>query len=177
MLIAAALILTAVACLADSRFVSVDRTPYDLQMARIEQTLVSQPAHARPVSLAIVARWMQDLRGIPYAYSMEWKTPDEVTRNTVADCKAKAVVLYQRLHCNGAQGLRLVIGKRAPRSELTHTWVEWTTNSITYVLDPTFDSKPSERSTIPANSYVPYYAFSGMRKYRATGAMALCAAL
>lgn len=168
LLIAAALILTAARCLASPIFLSVEATPYDHQMARVESALTAPAACSSPVSLAIVDHWMQDLHGIPYCYSMQWKTPAEVANSAVADCKGKAVALYQRLQLKGARNLRLIIGKRTPASERTHTWVEWTTSSGTYVLDPTFNLKALEVSRIPPSFYVPHYAFSRARKYRAT---------
>ena len=43
---------------------------------------------------------------------MEWKTPDEVHLGAYADCKGKAVALYNAMHARGAENVRLVIGKR-----------------------------------------------------------------
>ena len=108
---------------------------------------------------------------------MEWKTPNEIAHAPTADCKGKAVALYQRMRENGARNLRLVIGKRTPVSRRTHTWVEWTSASVTFVLDPTINWVAQAVNEIPENSYVPYYAYAGSRKYRAAAATSLYARL
>ena len=82
---------------------------------------------------------MGDLRAIPYGFTKEWKTPAETQSGAPADCKAKAVALYERMQAHGAANMRLVIGKRATTSRSTHAWVEWETESGTYVLDPTIN--------------------------------------
>jgi hypothetical protein len=74
--------------------------------------------------------------------------------------------LYQLMRGQGATNVRLVIGKRTPGSGLTHTWLEWTIQSATYVLDPTFNWSACSIRQIPSNFYVPYYAYAGARKYR-----------
>ena len=159
-------------CFASSLFLSVDSTPYDRQMTRIRPILVSAKgtSASRPVSLSIVNHWMEDLRDIPYGYQMEWKTPSEVESREPADCKGKAVALYQRMQANGATNLRLVIGKRAPTSRMTHAWLVWETPSGSYVLDPTFNWMASRAETISDSSYVPLYAYAGTKKFRATAA-------
>ena len=94
-----------------------------------------------------------------------------------ADCKGKAVALYQRMRANGARNLRLVIGKRTPVSRSTHTWVEWTSASVTFILDPTINWAAQAVNEIPENSYVPYYAYTGSQRYRAAAATSLYAGL
>jgi len=147
-------------------------------MARIRPILAkSASGPAQNLSLELVNHWMEDLRGIPYGFSTEWKTPAEVARDAVADCKGKAVTLYGRMREHGARNLRLVIGKRAPSSRVTHTWVEWNTGSRTYVLDPTINWSASPVTQIPISSYISYYAFSGTRKYCAAASPGLFAKL
>jgi hypothetical protein len=157
---------------------SVKRTPYDRQMARV-QPILSTPAVAnhRDVSLLAVNHWIWELRLIPYRFSMEWKTPAELAHEPTGDCKGKAVALYQRMRENGARNLRLVIGRRAPTSRSTHTWVEWTTESATYVLDPTINWTARRMNEIADDSYVPYYAYAGSRRYRAAVATSFYARL
>jgi predicted transglutaminase-like cysteine proteinase len=147
-------------------------------MARIQPVLNAPTSvqHSVP-PLSLVNQWISELRAIPYSYSMEWKKPNEIAREPAADCKGKAVALYQRMRENGARNLRLVIGKRTPVSRSTHTWVEWTSASVTFVLDPTINWAAQAVSEIPENSYVPYYAFAGSRKYRAAPATSLYARL
>jgi len=112
------LVLSVVGCFANPILLSVKNTPYDRQMARIQSVLVSVPAQSTnpELPLRLINRWIGDLRNIPYGFSMQWKTPAEVAREPVADCKGKAVALYQQMAQHGARRLRLVIGKRAPTS-------------------------------------------------------------
>ncbi len=146
-----------VSCFASSTFFTVDSTPYDRQMSRIRPVLSSGESDERGerVSLALVNHWMGDLRDIPYGYQMEWKTPAEVQSRRPADCKGKAVALYQRMQRNGARNVRLVIGKRAP------------TNGGSFVLDPTFNWMAFRSEHVRERSYVPLYAYAGTKKYRA----------
>ena len=165
-------------CFADSLPVTAKKTPYDHQMARIQPVLNAPTSIQHSVlPLSLVNQWMGELRAIPYSFSMEWKTPNEIAHAPTADCKGKAVALYQRMRENGARNLRLVIGKRTPVSRRTHTWVEWTSASVTFVLDPTINWVAQAVSEIPENSYVPYYAYARSRKYRAATATSLYARL
>ncbi len=155
-------------CFANSLLFSAKRTPYDHQMARIQPVLSTPvPPRRGDLSLLLVNHWIGELRAIPYRYCMEWKTPSELAHEPTGDCKGKAVALYQRMRENGARDLRLIIGRRAPTSRSTHTWVEWTTESATYVLDPTINWTAQRMNEIADNSYVPYYAYTGSRRYRA----------
>ncbi|MBV9009243.1 MAG: hypothetical protein JO354_08775 [Verrucomicrobia bacterium] len=178
-LLFAILALSAISCFAESPFFSVVATPYDHQMARIQPVLTTsvESAASRNLSLAIVNHWINDLRTIPYGYSMQWRTPQEVARDPVADCKGKAVALYEQMRAHGAHNIRLVIGKRAPTSHCTHTWVEWTDGACTYVLDPTINWNAWSTEQLPRNSYVPYFAFCGTKKFRAASADNLYAKL
>ena len=173
------LVLSVVGCFANPILLSVKNTPYDRQMARIQSVLVSVPAQSTnpELPLRLINRWIGDLRNIPYGFSMQWKTPTEVARELVADCKGKAVALYQQMAQHGARRLRLVIGKRAPTSRSTHTWVQWTTASATYILDPTINWTAQTVDEVADDSYVPYYAYAGHQKYRAPAAIASYARL
>jgi predicted transglutaminase-like cysteine proteinase len=173
------LALSVVGCFADPVLLSVKTTPYDRQMARIQPVLASAvaPDLAQQLPLRLINRWIGELRDIPYGYSLQWKTPAEVAREPVADCKGKAVALYQQMIQHGARGLKLVIGRRAPTSRSTHTWIQWTTASTTYILDPTINWTAQTVDEIADNSYVPYYVYSGGQKYRAPAASALFARL
>ena len=173
------LVLSVVGCFANPILLSVKTTPYDRQMARIQPILFSTPAQGanRELPLRLINRWISELRNVPYGFCMEWKTPAEVAGEPVADCKGKAVALYQQMARHGARGLRLVIGRRAPTSRFTHTWVQWTTASATYILDPTINWTARTVDEVADNSYVPYYAYAGHQKYRAPAASALYARL
>src|SRR5437016_13078102 len=79
-------------------------------MTRISPVLLTKSdAGNQGVSLALVNHWIEDLRAIPYGFSTEWKTPEEVEFAPEADCKGKAVALYQRMQLHGAEHVRLVI--------------------------------------------------------------------
>src|SRR5437870_8618431 len=177
-LVAALFALSIASCFAQPILVSAKSTPYDRQMARIQPVLnTSASVQHAVLPLSLVNQWIGQLRAIPYSFSMEWKTPNEIAHAPAADCKGKAVALYQRMRENGARNLRLVIGKRAPTSRSTHVWVEWTTASATYVLDPTINWAARRVNEIADNSYVPYYAYTGSRRYRAAAATSLYARL
>ena len=131
--------LSTASCFASSLLLAVDTTRYDRQMSRIRPVLLGTASASRQVSLAIVNHWVEDLRDIPYGFHMEWKTPAEVESRRPADCKGKAVALYERIQKRGGKNVRLVIGKRAPTSRTTHAWLVWETENGTYVLDPPFN--------------------------------------
>jgi hypothetical protein len=168
------LCLSSIPCFAESLFLNVSSTPYDKQMTRIQPVLWARSSVPKQnLSLAMVNRWIQDLRSIPYGFNPEWKTPAEVEAAPVADCKGKAVALYQKMHSSGAQNLRLVIGKRARTSRKTHAWLEWNTEAGTYVLDPTINWAAYRVDEVGSGAYLPFYAYSGTRKYRAATATLL----
>jgi hypothetical protein len=169
--------LSSVSGFAQSLFLSVPSTPYDRQMSRIQPILFSKAATPQNsnLSLAVVNQWIQDLRGIPYGFSAEWKTPEEVETAAAADCKGKAVALYQKMHANGAHNLRLVIGKRSWLSQKTHAWIEWTMDGASYVLDPTINWSACRAEKLGNHAYIPLYAYAGARKYRAASAGTLFA--
>jgi hypothetical protein len=69
--------------------------------------------------------------------------------------------------------LRLVIGKRAASSRLTHAWLEWNVDGGCYVLDPTINWMACRVDQLDHAAYVPFYAYAGGSKYRAASAMLL----
>jgi hypothetical protein len=169
LLIAGLICLSSVSCFAQSAFLSVDSTPYDRQMTRIQPILFTKGnIHKGSLSLALVNQWMGSLRSIPYGFNSEWKTPTEVLTDPVADCKGKAVALYEKMQLRGAQNIRLVIGKRTSTSRKTHAWLEWTTDGNSYVLDPTINWAACRVNDLGARAYIPLYAYAGSHKYRAT---------
>lgn len=171
-LIAALVGLSSVACFGQSTFLTVASTPYDRQMTRIRSVLVSKStARESNLSLGLVNQWMGGLRSIPYGFSPEWKTPAEVQNGPVADCKGKAVALYEKMHACGIQNVRLVIGKRTLASRKTHAWLEWNVGGSTYVLDPTINWTACRADRVGHRSYIPLYAYAGTRKYRAASSL------
>ena len=168
--------LSCLSAFAQSNYISVNSTPYDRQMTRIQPILASGAGHKEQnLSFALVNHWIGDLRAIPYGFSMEWKTPEEVQTGAFADCKGKAVALYKVMHSRGAEGLRLVIGKRAMTRRKTHAWLEWTTAGKTYVLDPTINWTACRADRLGNSSYIPLYAYAGAQKFRAATSEGLLA--
>ena len=149
-------------------FLMVGSTPYDNQMARVSPILGSVGSYAPPgsVSMMIVNQWMTELRAMPYQYSRYWQTPAEVDLTQAADCKGKAIALYEKMRRNGARNVRVVIGKRHIYDSATHAWVEWETAEGGYMLDPTFNEMPIKTAEIYPMTYIPSYAYDGMHKYR-----------
>jgi predicted transglutaminase-like cysteine proteinase len=144
-------------------------------MIRIRPVLQTTARTQRKISLNVVNHWIGDLRAIPYGFSQEWKTPSEVEMASVADCKGKAVALYERMLASGATHVRLVIGMRTSASHQTHTWVVWETSNGSYVLDPTINWMARREEQTDTNSYIPLYAYAGNRKYRAAATATLLA--
>lgn len=174
LLAVALLCLSSLSSFAEPILISVPSTPYDRQMTRIRSVLsTKQSARKENLSLALVNHWIQDLRGIPYGFSPQWKTPSEVDTAPVADCKGKSVALYQKMNSHGAQNVRLVIGKRTRTSRKTHAWLEWQTGTARYLLDPTINWAAYRADEINNGTYLPLYAYSGVRKYRANTATLL----
>ena len=160
--------LSCLSAFAQSNYITVKSTPYDRQMTRIHSVLTSAADHKEQnVSLALVNNWIGNLRAIPYGFSMDWKTPDEVHSATYADCKGKAVALYNAMHSRGATNVRLVIGKRSWTSRKTHAWLEWATTNGTYILDPTINWSAFRAERTGHSSYIPLYAYAGSEKFRA----------
>jgi hypothetical protein len=66
-------------------------------MVRIRPVFLSLNSNRseQQISLALANHWIEDLRGIPFGFSQEWKTPREVEEGAAADCNGKVVTLYQ----------------------------------------------------------------------------------
>ncbi|MEP6603642.1 MAG: hypothetical protein ABJB69_06830 [Spartobacteria bacterium] len=146
-------------------FLPVQSTPYDRQMTRVRSVLATPPAaHSHVIPMLVVNQWMTKLRGLPYHYSLRWKTPAEINAARAGDCKGKAFTLYQKMHAIGAHNLRFVIGKHRAGDVQTHAWLEWETVKGTYLLNLTFNYTAATET--PDNSnYIPLYAYDGARKY------------
>jgi len=167
-LLAACIASNATPSSAQSLFLTVASTPYDRQMSPISPVLNSPAGSlAGRTSLATINRWMTNLRSIPYKYSLQWKTPAQVSSDVAADCKGKAILLYAILRANGANHVRFVIGKHHVADVRTHAWLEWDTTRGTYLLDPTFNRALERVEEHDPAMYIPHYAYNGPRKYRA----------
>jgi len=154
-----------------STFLEVESTPYDKQMARVHPTLTAPSGYMIDgISFALVNEWMIELRAMHYRYSREWQTPSEVEAVRVADCKGKAVALYDRMQLNGATNVRLVIGKRRVNDSLTHAWLEWETEIGTVLLDPTFNWTAAIKAN-DRRSYIAFYGYEGAHKYQAANSL------
>ena len=165
---AACFCLSATSSFADPSFLTVASTPYDRQMSPVSQVLNSSGgALTGRTSLAKINQWLTALRAIPYRYSLQWKTPLQVSSDPAADCKGKAILLYAIMRAHGARHLRLVIGKRHIANHRTHAWLEWETTQGTLLLDPTFNTSVERVSDYDPARYIPHYAYNGAQKYRA----------
>src|SRR5438309_3193614 len=90
-LVAAIFALSIASCLAKPILFSAKITPYDHQMARIQPVLnTSASVQHAVLPLSLVNQWIGELRAIPYSFSMEWKTPNEIAHAAAADCKGQA---------------------------------------------------------------------------------------
>ena len=153
---------------ADALLITVPATPYDRQMERIRPVLTGASRGAsHHVTLGTVNQWIADLRSIPYGFTAVWKTPAEAQSGAPADCKAKAVALYEKMRDNGATNVRLVIGKRTSTSRQTHAWLAWDTEAGSYMLDPTFNWAACTSAKVGRGNYQPLYAYAGSKKFRA----------
>jgi len=163
--------LSSISCFAHPVFLVVDWTPYDNQMARVWPILAASATPAAgPISLVDVNRCMIKLHRFRYRYSIQWETPEEVKFSRVADCKGKAMTLYEEMAANGAENFCLIIGKRHPSDTRTHVWLEWSTARGNYVLDPTFNWVAAKRANLSSKMYIPLYAYQGAEKFRAMNA-------
>ena len=164
----ACLCLGATSCFANPSFLTVSSTPYDRQMTPVSRVLNSSAGTLTGrASLAKINHWLKNLRAIPYRYSLQWKTPVQVSSDPAADCKGKAILLYAIMRANGAKHLRFVIGKRHIADQRTHAWLEWETTKGTFLLDPTFNTSVQRVSEYDPARYIPHYAYYGAQKYRA----------
>ena len=157
------------ASVAQPIFLTVASTPYDRQMTPVSRILNSSAGPlAGRTSVTTINQWMTSLRAIPYRYSLQWKTPAQVSSDVAADCKGKAILLYAILRANGATHVRFVIGKHHVADLRTHAWLEWDTTRGTYLLDPTFNRSIERIEMHDPAMYLPHYAYNGPRKYRAS---------
>jgi len=172
LLTAAILSVATVSSFADPLFLTVNATPYDKQMARIRPVLTAPGGtYSSGLSLNIVNHWMGDLRSIPYGFTAMWKTPAEAESGAPADCKAKAVALYEKMRANGATNVRLIIGKRTSSSRRTHAWLAWDRQNVSYVLDPTFNWRVCTARQVGRRNYQALYAYAGTKKFRAASTL------
>jgi hypothetical protein len=161
---------TSVSCFGHPAYLTVPATPYDHQMARVHPLLASAAKGPGSISLLSVNQWMTELHSMPYQYFHQWQTPAEVNLARAADCKGKALALYAQMRKNGAQNLRIVIGKHHINHSATHAWLEWDRPEGSLMLDPTFNELPIKTTELDPMTYLPLYAFDGARKYRAANA-------
>jgi transglutaminase-like putative cysteine protease len=151
---------------AKAQLQQVAATPYDRQMTPVRLILEQAPRSGSEVTMNELNSYMRDLRSIPYQYSLNWKTPEQVQTDFKADCKAKAIALYSILKKRGVNDLRLVIGMRTKSSKMTHAWLEMNHGGKLYLLDPTFYNKVRTVSNGRRNDYVQNYAYEGAKKFR-----------
>jgi hypothetical protein len=130
------------------QMIPVSATPYDSQMQPILPILESDSRDGTSPGVTIpqVNRWMRQLRNIPYHYISSWAGCANVDTRGTADCKGKALALYQRMKASGATGLYLMIGLKDSDSSQTHVWLLWKYGGSLYNLDPTFETGRSPKT-------------------------------
>ena len=167
-----AFVLCTSACsFAQPLLMSVESTPYDNQMARVQPVLASTPTEAPGwLSLSMINQSMRGLRRLRYRYSSQWQTPEEVRATRCADCKGKAIAMYEFMQSIGATNVRFVIGKHHAGDWFTHAWVEWETADGHFVLDPTFNARVVRAEQQNSSRYIPLYVYEGTLRYRAVNA-------
>lgn len=151
---------------AQAQLQQVASTPYDRQMTPVRNILEQRPQGNGGISLTELNGYMRELRSIPYQYSLNWKTPEQVQTEFKADCKAKAIALYSILKQRGVTDVRLVIGMRTKKSKITHAWLEMDHNGKTLLLDPTYYNRIRTVSDERRGNYVQNYAYEGGKKFR-----------
>jgi hypothetical protein len=162
---------TSVGSFAQPALIDVESTPYDTQMARVQPVLAAMPAQVPgSISLTTVNQWMRQLRRLRYRYSSRWQTPEEVRAARCADCKGKAIALYQLMQSIGAANVCFVIGRHHAGDWFTHAWLQWETAKGTFILDPTFSGHVVRAEEHSSSKYIPLYVYEGMLRYRAVNA-------
>jgi len=161
-----ALISGGLGAVAQAQLQQVSSTPYDRQMTPVRNILEQRTQGNGDISLTELNSYMRELRSIPYQYSLNWKTPEQVQSEFKADCKAKAIALYSILKQRGVGDVRLVIGMRTKRSKITHAWLEMDQNGKTYLLDPTYYNRIRTLSDERRGNYVQNYAYEDGKKFR-----------
>src|SRR5438552_15803749 len=89
--------------------------------------------------------------------------------------RVRPILVSPAAHKEQDVSIALVIGKRLPTSRKTHAWLEWSTAAGTYILDPTINWSACRAERFGRWSYVPFYAYAGGQKFRATTTSALYA--
>jgi hypothetical protein len=149
------------------QMIPVSATPYDSQMQPILPILESDSSGGTSPGVTIpqVNRWMRQLHDIPYHYTSSWAGCANVNACGTADCKGKALALYQRMKASGATGLYLMIGLKDSDNSQTHVWLLWKYDGSLYNLDPTFENRAFPKNDFDRSSYRPSYSYSGDSKF------------
>ena len=168
--LAAQLSIAASSSFADALLFTVNATPYDNQMAQIRRVMTTPSHFCEPRLLNIVNRWMKTFARSPTVSPRCGKLLRPQS-GAPADCKAKAVALYEKMQANGATNVRLVIGKRTSSSRQTHAWLVWDTQDGSYILDPTFNWAACSALQAGKRNYQPLYAYTGKKKFRAASTL------
>ncbi len=144
-------------------YMTLQVTPYDKQMADIQNVLHLKTRSGVVVDYSEVMSWMRQIRNYQYSRSQTWNSPERTEKRRAGDCKDKALLLLSYFKKQGCGDVKLIIGKQSKDSRETHAWVEWKHNGQWIILDPTFDRKPILDPG--EGEYIEEYAFIGGRKY------------
>lgn len=147
--------------------VSLQRTPYDRQLERIQHVLSREASqnNGNPGDIDTINQAMRAAYRLPYTSYAEWQSPEETYRNKRADCKARAVLLHHKLNEAGVGSHRLVIGRLKGGNSDSHTWLVWKTKEAEYLLDPTYYRKPIRMDKVSEGKYIPEFIYCGGKKY------------
>ncbi|MEM1157871.1 MAG: transglutaminase-like cysteine peptidase [Verrucomicrobiota bacterium] len=151
----------------DAALVSLQRTPYDRQLERVQHVLDRDACenNGNPGDLETINQAMREAYNLPYSSYQEWQSPEETLQNKRADCKARAVLLHHKLNQAGVGSHRLVIGRLKGGNSQSHTWLVWKTAEGEYLLDPTYYRKAVAIEKISAGKYIPEFIYCGGGKY------------
>gem|GEM_PF-2570957 len=147
--------------------VSLQRTPYDRQLERIQHVLERDACenNGNPGDIGTINKAMRGAYRLPYTSYKEWQSPEETLKNKRADCKARAVLLHHELNEAGVGSHRLVIGRLKGGNSESHTWLVWKTKETEYLLDPTYYRRAISMNKVSEGKYIPEYIYCGGDKY------------
>ena len=151
----------------EAALVSLQRTPYDRQLERVQHVLDRDACenNGNPGDLDTINHAMRDAYNLPYASYQEWQSPEETLQQKRADCKARAVLLHHQLNQAGVGSHRLVIGRLKGGNSDSHTWLVWKTVEGEFLLDPTYYRKAIPMEKVSKGKYIPEFIYCGGGKY------------
>jgi len=156
----------ALLCLAISPQVSWAQLPFQRVQALLNRaSQFAYAADAGPVAAGPTALAGQ------YDF---WQLPEETAQLGRGDCEDKAIWLYAKMLAEGADDVRLVIGKYCQSDTIFHAWVVWYPHvpdkhgkleQHVYILDPTIHNGIWPAKQFPRGYYQPYYSLHKSQRW------------